>query len=67
MKIRALYFWVFLAATVWGVLPGRAFGQTSFAAIKGAITDPSGIAINDAIVTVLQKQTGIGRKAETQQ
>ena len=61
MKIRALYFWVFLAATAWSVLPGRAFGQVSFAAIKGTITDPSGNAINDAKVAVLQRQTGIGR------
>ncbi|HTG74973.1 MAG TPA: carboxypeptidase regulatory-like domain-containing protein, partial [Terriglobia bacterium] len=67
MKIRDLYFWVFLAATGLGVLPGRAFGQVSFAAIKGTITDPSGNAINDARVAVLQRQTGIGRTAETQQ
>ena len=58
MKIRAFYFWVFLAATAWSVvLPGRAFDQVSFAAIKGTITDPFGNPVNDAKVVVLQRQT----------
>jgi len=67
VKIRDLYCCVFFAVIAWSVLPSRAFSQVSFAAIKGTITDPSGNAINDARVAVLQRQTGIGRTAETQQ
>jgi len=63
LKIRVIHVWLFLLSLL--TLAPVALPQIQLAAIRGAITDPSGTLVGDARLLFRQVRTGTQRAAET--